>query len=137
MQKILFFILIAAGFSSCSHSYDAVTYHKPIRIIKLTTKDSVRPLYYYKSRTYSCKIHNCSFQLDTVPIHYGARLDEEETPKEGFLKAEESTFPNSSLSVGGGNKVSANSPTYAEVLFCPICRLHRQDWVGDDNDLSH
>jgi len=46
--KIFFFILVMTTISSCSHSYDALLYHKPIFKDNLKVGDSIVPLIYFR-----------------------------------------------------------------------------------------
>jgi hypothetical protein len=76
-----------------------------------------------------CEVHHCVLQVDTVPISYGLITAEIET-KKGYTDAKHKTFPNANDAVGMGCSIT-NYPNFAEVLFCPVCRLHRRDWFDD------
>ena len=112
---------------SCAHSYDALSYHKPTKKIELASEDSVKPLFRYQLKNI-CKIHHCELELDTIPIIYG--LLEPSEKMQGLFNAIDSIFPNAHMFALGGCVVREHI-RYEEVLFCPVCRLHRRDWLKD------
>ena len=146
--------------SSCSHWYPAREYHKPIVCNTLSPSDSILPLKYFrqdramlldtniqsiqqtlfavskKDSLYpftlfkgadSCEVHHHNLQVDTVSIVYGLIADIE--IKVGSLEAQRKIFPNANFSVWGG--CNGGYPKFAEVLFCPVCRINYRDWYDD------
>lgn len=82
-----------------------------------------------------CPVHRAPLKRDKVEIRYGLI-----SFKEGYLKAEEKSFPYANTADYGGCVINVEtnpcngtevqtSPKYAEVLYCEMCRLAQKRWV--------
>jgi hypothetical protein len=106
------------------HSYLVSDYHKPK--VNLSKDVKVVPLQLARSDKDECPLHNCILQLDTVHIGYGLIMPD--TNRDRYLDAERENFPWAAVEGYNGGCVVGRY-FYEEVLFCPICRLIRQDWI--------
>ena len=67
--------------------------------------------------------HNKILKADYVPIVYGLII-----PPWEYRQAEEKKFPNSNRIVHGGCVYKKDSPEFAYVLFCTLCREEQTRW---------
>jgi hypothetical protein len=72
------------------------------------------------SQSGSCELHGVAKIQDTVSILYGQM----------FIDRATTNFPNAWSFVGGGCRVTSDSPTQALIYFCPICRGAESKWKG-------
>jgi TonB family protein len=70
-----------------------------------------------------CKVHDRLLRKDKVRIVYGliGFVDR-------YLENREKFFPNSNTIAFGGCVVSEESPSYAEVAYCQVCRKAEAQW---------
>lgn len=71
-----------------------------------------------------CEVHNEWMKVDTVPIHYGYPIINEE-----YNKASSTLFPNVRLYTLGGC-VTGGSENQM-VLYCPSCRAAEKKWQAE------
>jgi TonB family protein len=115
--------------SRCNRFYTITPYH--LRIAPDSPRETISYVANY-SETH-CRVHGTRLLHARVEIIYGL-LD---TPKK-YEEVEKKFFPNANSEVFGGCLVEKETcdgvekqwnPKYAEVLYCPKCRLARQQWL--------
>lgn len=74
-------------------------------------------------RRYRCEVHNAPLRRDKVQISYGLIGF-----KVGYLDARKNLFPHSERVAYGGCVIDDDSPKYAEVLYCQMCRKAETRW---------
>ena len=78
-----------------------------------------------------CPIHRLEFQPDKVKVIYGMpeffSMDLDDVKI--FVHAQKKGFAYSNFFVPGGCVVFSNSPEYAEVFYCPQCRISETAWM--------
>lgn len=84
----------------------------------------------WQPETDKCEIHGKLFERDRVEIIYGLTI-----LRKGYLEAEQKLFPHANIIKYGGCVIENDaltegqtSPTSAEVLYCPKCRLAHKKW---------
>ena len=165
VYEILVFVLILFVVSSCTETHQVSDYRKPICKNSIEVQDSIVPLkYFIQERAVSldaqiraarhikltsakgdslypligftgkdtCSVHHCLLEIDTVLLSYG--LVAFALPKD--LEAKLATFPNVNRYVTAYSCISG-PPKFAEVLFCPICRLYYKEWENYDENYYH
>lgn len=77
----------------------------------------------FKEGETRCEVHKQILKKDKVKIAYGlpANVD-------GYFAIKEKFFPNSRKVALGGCVVSEESPTYAYVAYCRVCRNAETQW---------
>jgi hypothetical protein len=75
-----------------------------------------------------CKTHDAWMQVDEVRIAYGFPS----SPRQEYLKARSSLFPNATDAIPGGCTVMPSSPKTGKVLYCATCRAAEKRWLADN-----
>jgi TonB family protein len=84
-----------------------------------------------------CELHNQLMGVEIQEIGYGLRSsnivvknedddDEDDENKKDFWEIQDEFFPNANLNKYGG---TSNGMERAEVHFCQICRVKREEWL--------